>query len=97
MKVARRTRLRDHAALFGWAFHSGLPVTLTIHPADAEDRTGRRSSDTRSKVMAGRDPATMPGRSDCHRNSLPSSGINRRTTGSTAEHVLASLRGPRRR
>ena len=36
MKSARQTTLRDHAALFGVGVHSGLPVTLTMHPADAD-------------------------------------------------------------
>ena len=35
MKVARQTTLCDHTALFGVCVHSGLPVTLTLHPADA--------------------------------------------------------------
>jgi UDP-3-O-[3-hydroxymyristoyl] N-acetylglucosamine deacetylase len=35
MKSVRQTTLRDHAALFGVGVHSGLPVTLTMHPADS--------------------------------------------------------------
>jgi UDP-3-O-[3-hydroxymyristoyl] N-acetylglucosamine deacetylase len=35
MKGARQTTLRDHAALHGVGVHSGLPVTLSLHPADA--------------------------------------------------------------
>src|SRR5262250_589234 len=40
MKVAKQTTLRDHTALCGVGIHSGLPVTLTLHPADAD--TGLR-------------------------------------------------------
>ena len=35
MKVGRQTTLRDQAVLSGIGVHSGLPVTLTLHPADA--------------------------------------------------------------
>ena len=35
MKVVRQATLREHTALFGVGIHSGLPVTLTLHPADA--------------------------------------------------------------
>src|ERR1700743_3584074 len=34
MKSAKQTTLRDHATVTGIGVHSGLPVTLTIHPAD---------------------------------------------------------------
>ena len=40
MKVGGQTTLRDHTTLVGVGVHSGLPVTLTIHPADAN--TGLR-------------------------------------------------------
>src|SRR5262249_10519611 len=40
MKVAKQTTLRDHTALCGVGIHSRLPVTLTLHPADAD--TGLR-------------------------------------------------------
>ena len=35
MKAARQTTLRDIATVTGIGVHSGLPVTLSIHPADA--------------------------------------------------------------
>jgi UDP-3-O-[3-hydroxymyristoyl] N-acetylglucosamine deacetylase len=35
MKSAKQTTLRDDATVTGIGVHSGLPVTLTIHPADA--------------------------------------------------------------
>jgi UDP-3-O-[3-hydroxymyristoyl] N-acetylglucosamine deacetylase len=34
MKAGRQTTLRSHAAVSGIGVHSGLPVTLTLHPAD---------------------------------------------------------------
>src|SRR5499433_2448068 len=34
MKAARQTTLRDDATVTGIGVHSGLPVTLTIHPAE---------------------------------------------------------------
>ena len=36
MKAARQTTLRDSATLTGVGVHSGLPVTLTIHPAEID-------------------------------------------------------------
>jgi UDP-3-O-[3-hydroxymyristoyl] N-acetylglucosamine deacetylase len=36
MKAARQTTLRDSATLMGVGVHSGLPVTLTIHPAEID-------------------------------------------------------------
>jgi UDP-3-O-[3-hydroxymyristoyl] N-acetylglucosamine deacetylase len=35
MKAGQQTTLRDQAAVSGIGVHSGLPVTLTLHPADA--------------------------------------------------------------
>jgi len=35
MKAGRQTTLRDRTAVAGIGVHSGLPVTLTLHPADA--------------------------------------------------------------
>ena len=34
MKGAKQTTLRDQVAVSGIGVHSGLPVTLTMHPAD---------------------------------------------------------------
>src|SRR5262249_31706875 len=36
MKAARQTTLRDCATLTGIGVHSGLPATLTIHPAEID-------------------------------------------------------------
>lgn len=35
MKAARQTTLRENATVTGIGVHSGLPATLTLHPADA--------------------------------------------------------------
>jgi UDP-3-O-[3-hydroxymyristoyl] N-acetylglucosamine deacetylase len=35
MKAARQTTLRNRAVVAGTGVHSGLPVTLTLHPAEA--------------------------------------------------------------
>jgi UDP-3-O-[3-hydroxymyristoyl] N-acetylglucosamine deacetylase len=37
MKLGRQTTLRDQIALSGVGVHSGLAVTLTLHPADADN------------------------------------------------------------
>jgi UDP-3-O-[3-hydroxymyristoyl] N-acetylglucosamine deacetylase len=88
MKAGRQTTLRDQTAISGIGVHSGLPVTLTLHPADAD--TGivfvrsddRREREVRANVHAvtATDFATVLG---------DASG----PLVSTAEHVLAALRG----
>jgi UDP-3-O-[3-hydroxymyristoyl] N-acetylglucosamine deacetylase len=90
MKVARQTTLRDHIALCGVGIHSGLPVTLTLHPADAG--TGVRF------IRTGID-----GREDCEILAEMSAvtatefatvlGDASGPLVSTAEHVLAALSG----
>jgi UDP-3-O-[3-hydroxymyristoyl] N-acetylglucosamine deacetylase len=90
MKVGRQTTLRDQAVLNGIGVHSGLPVTLTLHPAEAN--TGIRF--IRSGFGGG-----------CDRQICADIGAVTATefatvlgdaSGplvSTAEHVLAALRG----
>lgn len=89
MKAVRQTTLRDQIAISGVGVHSGVPVTLTIHPADADtgivfsrsDEQGRERevrADYRSVTAT--ELATVLG---------DHSGI----LCSTAEHVLAALRG----
>src|SRR6476646_9070278 len=90
MKGARQTTLRDHTAVFGIGVHSGLSATLTLHPADANSgitilRAGtaeRPEREIRADVRAvtATEFATVLG---------DSSG----PLCSTAEHVLAALRG----
>jgi UDP-3-O-[3-hydroxymyristoyl] N-acetylglucosamine deacetylase len=90
MRVAGQTTLRDHTTLFGVGVHSGLPVTLTIHPADAGtglkfvrtriDGYGRRQIPADMGAVTATEFATVLG---------DASG----PLVSTAEHVLAALAG----
>ena len=90
MKGAKQTTLRDHTAVFGVGVHSGLSATVTLHPADANSgitflRTGipgRPEREIKADVRAvtATEFATVLGDSNgplC----------------STAEHLLAALRG----
>ena len=90
IKGAKQTTLRDHVAVFGVGVHSGLSATLTLHPADAD--TGitfvRTATDDRPereiradvRAVTATEFATVLG---------DSSG----PLCSTAEHLLAALRG----
>jgi UDP-3-O-[3-hydroxymyristoyl] N-acetylglucosamine deacetylase len=90
MKVGRQTTLRDQAVLSGVGVHSGLPVTVTLHPADAgtgirfirTELEGRCEREIRAHIDAvtATEFATVLG---------DASG----PLVSTAEHVLAALRG----
>ena len=90
MKAGKQTTLRDQVAVFGVGVHSGLSATLTLHPADADTgivfvrsaTDGRPDREIRADVRAvtATEFATVLGDA----------------TGplcSTAEHVLAALRG----
>jgi len=89
MKAARQTTLREQAVISGIGVHSGLPVTLTLNPAEANtgivftrtDESGRERevrADYRSVTAT--ELATVLG---------DASGV----LCSTAEHILAALRG----
>lgn len=90
MKVGKQTTLRVDASVAGIGVHSGLPATLTLHPADADTgivflRTGldgRPDCEIRADVRAvtATEFATVLGD---HSGPLCS----------TAEHVLAALAG----
>src|SRR3982075_4543439 len=89
MKFSRQTTLRSQATVTGVGVHSGLPVTLTIGPAPIDAgfifvRTGLEDADREVPAVAGSvnatDLATVLGDSDG-------------PLVSTAEHVLAALRG----
>jgi UDP-3-O-[3-hydroxymyristoyl] N-acetylglucosamine deacetylase len=90
MKTGRQTTLGDDVAVSGVGVHSGLPVTLTLHPADADTgitfiRTGLEGRPDREiradfRSVTATDFATVLG---------DSSG----PLCSTAEHVLAALSG----
>lgn len=90
MKAGRQTTIREQIAVSGIGVHSGLPVTLTLHPAEIDAgilfvrscADGRGDREIRADVHAvtATDFATVLGDADgplC----------------STAEHVLAALRG----
>jgi UDP-3-O-[3-hydroxymyristoyl] N-acetylglucosamine deacetylase len=90
MQVGRQTTLCDQAVLHGIGVHSGLPVTLILHPAEADTgirfiRTGleqSREREIRADIysVTATEFATVLG---------DESG----PLVSTAEHVLAALRG----
>jgi UDP-3-O-[3-hydroxymyristoyl] N-acetylglucosamine deacetylase len=90
MQVGRQTTLCDQAVLCGIGVHSGLPVTLILHPAEADTgirfiRTGleqSREREIRADIysVTATEFATVLG---------DESG----PLVSTAEHVLAALRG----
>jgi len=90
MKGAKQTTLREHVAVSGVGVHSGLPVTLTMHPADDDtgivfqrvnpDGTVEREVRADVRAVTATEFATVLGDAQgplC----------------STAEHLLAALRG----
>jgi UDP-3-O-[3-hydroxymyristoyl] N-acetylglucosamine deacetylase len=90
MKVARQTTLRDHIALSGVGVHSGLPVTLTLHPADAG--TGLRF--VRTRIDGGPDrevPADIGAVTATEFATVLGDASGPLV--STAEHVLSALAG----
>ena len=90
MKVARQTTLRDHTELRGVGIHSGLPVTLTLHPADAD--TGLRFVRTRLEGWEDREiPADMSAVTATEVATVLGDASGPLV--STAEHVLAALAG----
>jgi UDP-3-O-[3-hydroxymyristoyl] N-acetylglucosamine deacetylase len=90
MKVVGQTTLRDHITLCGVGVHSGLPVTLTIHPADAG--TGLRFIRTRIDGYGHREiPADMGAVTATEFATVL--GDANGPLISTAEHVLAALVG----
>src|SRR5664280_2543292 len=90
MKGAKQTTLRDHVAVSGIGVHSGSPVTLTLHPADDDtgivfqrvsaDGTIEREIRAAVRAVTATEFATVLG---------DASG----PLCSTAEHLLAALRG----
>lgn len=89
MKFSRQTTLRSQVALQGVGVHSGLPASVTLGPADADTgilfiRTGLDGADrevrAEAKSVIATDFATVLGDRDG-------------PLVSTAEHVLAALRG----
>jgi UDP-3-O-[3-hydroxymyristoyl] N-acetylglucosamine deacetylase len=90
MKIGKQTTLRDQAVLTGVGVHSGLPVTLVIQPAEAD--TGIRF--VRSGLAGERDREVS---ADIHSvTATEFATVLGDASGplvSTAEHVLAALRG----
>ncbi len=90
MKAGRQTTLRDQAAVSGIGVHSGLPVTLTLHPADANTgivfvrscMEGRYEREIRADVRAVTATEFQTVLGDASGPLV-----------CTAEHVLAALRG----
>jgi UDP-3-O-[3-hydroxymyristoyl] N-acetylglucosamine deacetylase len=90
MKAARQTTLRDSATLMGIGVHSGLPATLTIHPAEIDcgitflrsgiDGCPEREVRADVRAVTGTAFATVL-------------GDTKGPLCSTAEHVLAALCG----
>ncbi len=90
MKGAKQTTLREQVAVSGVGVHSGAPVTLTIHPADddvgivfqriASDGSLEREIRADVRAVTATEFATVLG---------DASG----PLCSTAEHLLAALRG----
>jgi UDP-3-O-[3-hydroxymyristoyl] N-acetylglucosamine deacetylase len=89
MKAARQTTLREQVTVSGIGVHSGLPVNLTLNPADADtgivfsrtDAAGQeREVRADYRAVTATELATVLG---------DESGI----LCSTAEHILAALRG----
>jgi UDP-3-O-[3-hydroxymyristoyl] N-acetylglucosamine deacetylase len=90
MKGVKQTTLRDHVAVSGVGVHSGRPVTLTLHPADddvgivfqsvAADGSIEREIRADVRAVTATEFATVLG---------DASG----PLCSTAEHLLAALRG----
>ena len=90
MKGVKQTTLRDHVTVSGVGVHSGRPVTLTLHPADddvgivfqsvAVDGSIEREIRADVRAVTATEFATVLG---------DASG----PLCSTAEHLLAALRG----
>jgi UDP-3-O-[3-hydroxymyristoyl] N-acetylglucosamine deacetylase len=90
MKVGRQTTLRDQAVLSGIGVHSGLPVTLILHPAEAN--TGLRF--IRCGFGGGRDREVCAAIGAVTATEFATVlGDASGPLVSTAEHVLAALRG----
>src|ERR1700749_465098 len=89
MRFRRQTTLRSQATVTGVGVHSGLPVNLTLGPASVDAgyvfvRTGLEGSDREVKAIAGSVIAT---------ELATVLGDREGPLVSTAEHVLAALRG----
>ena len=90
LQAGRQTTLRDQVTVTGIGVHSGSPVTLTLHPAEADSgivflRSGRGGREDRElKANFGAVTAT---------EFATVLGDHSGPAVSTTEHVLAALRG----
>src|ERR1700691_6179033 len=89
MKFSRQTTLRSQATVTGVGVHSGLPVSLTLGPASVDAgfifvRTGLDGCDREVQAIAGSVIST---------EFATVLGDREGPLVSTAEHVLAALRG----
>src|SRR5690349_3576619 len=89
MKFSRQTTLRSQATVTGVGVHSGLPVSLTLGPAPVDAgfifvRTGLDEADREVPALAESVTAT---------DLATVLGDREGPLVSTAEHVLAALRG----
>jgi UDP-3-O-[3-hydroxymyristoyl] N-acetylglucosamine deacetylase len=90
MQAGRQTTLRDHVSVAGIGVHSGSPVTLTLHPAEAD--TGIVF--VRSGVSGQRDRELRANfRSVTATEFATVLGDEGGPAVSTTEHVLAALHG----
>jgi len=89
MRAARQTTLREQVTVSGVGVHSGLPVNLTLNPADADTGIVFSRADAKGcerevradyRAVTATELATVLG---------DESGV----LCSTAEHILAALRG----
>ena len=90
MKIGKQTTLRDQAELTGVGVHSGLPVSLSLLPAEAD--TGIRFVRTNLKGSRDRE-ISADIRSVTATEFATVLGDASGPLVSTAEHVLAALRG----
>jgi UDP-3-O-[3-hydroxymyristoyl] N-acetylglucosamine deacetylase len=86
MKSGRQTTLGDSVAISGIGVHSGLPVTLTLHPADANTGIVFTRSDDDREILADYRAVTAT-------ELATVLGDGAGPLASTTEHVLAALRG----
>jgi len=90
MKSGRQTTLRQQTALSGVGVHSGLPVTITLHPADA----GSGLRFVRSGINGGRDREIVADIGAVAATEFATVlGDANGPLISTAEHVLSALCG----
>jgi UDP-3-O-[3-hydroxymyristoyl] N-acetylglucosamine deacetylase len=90
MKIGRQTTLRDQAVVSGVGVHTGLPVTMVLHPAEADAgirflRTGLPGARDREIKADARSVTATEFATVLGDGSGP--------LVSTAEHILAALRG----